>query len=246
MSALPAGTRPSHAARARLTAADVMTAPVISVRPDATVKEIASLMLAHHISGLPVVSSDDVMLGIVTESDLLHKERGPRLPRPGFSRALRRFGRPAVAQKKASGCTAADLMSAPVVTVGESTLLYEIAALMVARGINRVPVLRGSRLVGIVSRADIMQALTRTDAEVAEAVRATLLHELWVDISHLDIDVHDGVVTLDGQVERRSECDLVARWAAAVDGVVSVRSRLGFEYDDRDVRLGDRWPAQRG
>jgi osmotically-inducible protein OsmY len=105
--------------------------------------------------------------------------------------------------------------------------------------------MRDGRLVGIVSRADIVRALTRTDAEVAEAVRATLLHELWLDVTQIGIDVHDGVVGLDGRVERRSERDLVTRWATAVDGVVSVQNRLAFEYDDRDVRLGDRWPAQR-
>jgi CBS domain-containing protein len=245
MSTLPIEARPSQVARARLTAADVMTSPVITVRPDATVKEIASLMLAHHISGLPVVSADDVMVGIVTESDLLHKERSPRLPRPAVPRALRRFSRSGAVEKKASGCAAADLMSAPVVTVDEATPLYEIAALMVGRGINRVPVMRAGRLSGIVSRADIMRAFTRTDAEVAGAVRATLLHELWVDVSQVDIDVRDGVVSLAGKVERRSECDLVTRWAATVDGVISVTNRLEFEYDDRDVRLGDRWPAQR-
>jgi len=232
-------------ARARLRASDVMTAPVVTVSPEATVKEIASLMLAHHVSGLPVVSSAGELVGIVTEADLLHKERGPHRPDGRLTRAVRSLGRARDVRRKAGGLTAADLMSAPVVTVDEAAPLHEIAAVMVRRAINRVPVMRGGRLVGIVSRADIVRALTRTDAEVADAVRATLLHDLWLDVSRLDIDVQDGVVRLEGRVERRSERELAARWAAAVDGVVAVDSRLDYEYDDRDVHLGDRWPAPR-
>jgi CBS domain-containing protein len=231
--------------RARLTAADVMTSPVITVRPDATVKEIASLMLAHHISGLPVVSAGNEVIGIVTETDLLHKERGPLVPDGRLRHAFRSLHRGRDLRKKAGGLTASDLMSAPPITVDEAAPLHEIAALMVRRAINRVPVMRDGRLVGIVSRADIVQALTRADAEVADAVRGTLLHDLWLDISQLSVEVRDGVVALGGQVERWSERELAARWAAAVDGVVAVDNHLEFEYDDREVHLGDRWPAPR-
>jgi CBS domain-containing protein len=244
MSGVPAPAAVRVTARARLTAADVMTAPVVTIPVDAPVKEIAALMLAHHVSGLPVVAAGDVV-GIVTETDLLHKERGPLQPDGKLKQAFRSFTRRGDARKKAGGLTAADLMSAPVVTVEETASLHEIAGLMVRRAINRVPVMRAGRLVGIVSRADIVRALTRADAEVADAVRSTLVHDLWLDVSRLGIEVRDGVVTLGGQVERWSERELAARWAAAVDGVVAVESRLQHEYDDRDVHLGDRWPAPR-
>ena len=232
-------------ARARLTARDVMTPHVFTVRLETTVKDIAALMLRHHVSGLPVVTEDGELIGIVTEADLLHKETGPRLPAGRFRHMWRSFSRATSVLKKAEGLTAAALMTAPVIIVEEATPLHEIAALMVRRRVNRVPVMRAGRLVGIVSRADIMQAFTRTDAEVAAAVRATLRHDLWVDVTRIGIDVRDGVVHLDGQVERRSERDLVTRWVSAVDGVVAVESRLEYEYDDRAVHLGDRWPAER-
>lgn len=232
-------------ARARLTAGDVMTSRVVTVRPTATIRDVAALMARHHVSGLPVVTEDGELVGIVTEADLLYKEQGPRLPAGGLRRAVRAFRHPAGLRRKAEGLTAGDLMTAPVVTVEEATPLSEVAALMVRRQINRVPVMRTGRLAGIVSRADIVRAFTRTDAEVAAAVRATLLHDLWVDVTQIDITARHGVVYLDGRVERRSERDLVRRWVGAVDGVVAVESRLEYEYDDRGVRLGERWPAPR-
>ena len=243
MSAVPQLRPAPRETRARLTARDVMTPNVITVRPEATVKDVAAVMLRHHVSGLPVVTEDGGLVGIVTEADLLYKEEGR--PQAGrFHKTFRPFRR-ATFLKKAEGLTASDLMTAPVISVEEITPLHEIAALMVRRRVNRVPVMKADRLVGIVSRADVMQVFTRTDAEVAAAVRATLLHDLWVDVTRLGIDVRDGVVYLDGQVERRSERDLVTRWVGAVDGVVAVESRLEYEYDDRAVHLGDRWPAER-
>lgn len=247
MSAVPHPKPAARAVRARLTAGDVMTTRVVTVRPETSVKEIAALMLAHHISGLPVVTEDGSVVGIVTEADLLQKERGPRPHLGRLRHSIGSFIRRAApsAVKKIDALSAQELMSAPVMTVEEATPLHEIASLMVDAQINRVPVMRDGRVIGIVSRADIMRAFTRTDAEVAAAVRSTLLHDLWVDVTNVGIDVRGGIVVLDGQVERRSECELVTRWVAAVDGVIAVENRLTYEYDDRGVHLGDRWPAPR-
>jgi len=222
-----------------------MTPRVVTVRPDTPVKDIAALMLAHHVSGLPVVTLEGELVGIVTEADLLVKEAGGE---PGDGRFLKGappFGRTADTARKAGALTARDLMSAPVITVGEDTPLHEIARLMVRRAINRVPVVREGRLVGIVSRADVLRAFTRPDEEIAAAVREALLHELWVDVSRIRIDVRDGVVSLEGSVDRRSERDLIVRWVGSLDGVVAVESRLTFAYDDRGVSLGSRWPPDR-
>lgn len=244
MSAVPHLQPAPREARARLTAADVMTPHVITVRPETTVKDVAAVMSTHHVSGLPVVTGDGELVGIVTEADLLHKENLPHPP-ARFRHAFPGFRRQARAARKAEGLTAADLMTAPVISVEEGTPLHEIAGVMVRRGINRVPVIRAGRLTGIVSRADIVKAFTRTDAEIAAAVRATLLHDLWVDVTHIEIDVRDGIVFLDGQVERHSERDLVTQWVGTVDGVVAVKDRLAFDYDDRSIRVADRWPADR-
>lgn len=227
---------------AHLTARDVMTAQVITVRPETSVKETAALMLAHHVSGLPVVTVEGELVGIVTEADLLYKETGRERAAEPFFRRWSRSGRTADAARKAEGLTAVDLMSSPVVTVEEATPLHDVAALMVRRRINRVPVMRQGRLAGIVSRADVLRAFTRPDAELARTVRTVLLRELWVDVGRIEVAVRDGVVRLDGVVDRRSELDLVTRWVAALDGVIGVESHLAFEYDDRAVALGASWP----
>ncbi|MDQ7842308.1 MAG: CBS domain-containing protein [Armatimonadota bacterium] len=229
----------------RLCARDVMTRQVITVRPETPVKEVAGLMLTHRVSGLPVVTLTGELVGIVTEADLLYKETPPESEGGRPRRGLLPLGRAAEAVRKAEGVRAQDVMTAPVVTVGEATPLREVAALMVRRRINRVPVIRDGRLVGIVSRADVLRALTRDDEELARAVREALLHDLWLDVHRITVAVRDGVVTLEGTVERRSERELAGRWVAALDGVVAVENRLTFEYDDRDVTLAAPWPPAR-
>lgn len=226
-------------ARVRLQAKDVMTSPVITVDPQTPVKEVAQLLLTHHISGVPVVS-EGKLVGIVTEADLLHKER-PATEEGGLLRLLRR-GQLAEVERKAEGLVARDVMTSPVVTVTESTPLREVAALMARRQINRVPVVRGDQVVGIVSRADVLRALVRTDEELKEAVRQALLEELWIDPSALRIDVHEGVVTLEGEVDRRSDKELAERWVGTIDGVVRVESRLTYRFDDRQARM-ETWPG---
>lgn len=226
--------------RVRLVARDVMTTQVITVAPDTPVKEIAQLLLTHHISGVPVVSPEGKLVGIVTEADLLYKER-PEVEEAGLLRLFRR-GQLAEAERKAEGLVARDVMSSPVVTVTEETPLREVAALMARRQINRVPVVRGDQVVGIVSRADVLRALVRADDEIKEAVRRALLEELWIDPSGLRIEVQEGVVTLEGEVERRSDKELAERWVATIDGVVRVESRLTYRFDDRQARM-ETWPG---
>lgn len=227
--------------RIYLRAKDVMTAPVLTVQPDTDVKDIAAMMVAHHVSGLPVLTEEGDLVGIVTEGDLLHKETGSSRQDPRFLAGLPPFGQAAVAARKAAGLVARDLMTSPVITVDEETPLHEVAALIVRRKINRVPVLRGGRVTGIVSRADVVRALVRSDVELASAVRGALLHDLWVDVQRLHIAVRQGVVYLDGQVERRSERDLVERWVLTIDGVIGLESRLTYEVDDRKVARDDVW-----
>lgn len=221
----------------RLRAKDVMTSPVITVRPDTSVKDVAALMLRHHISGLPVVTSEGELVGIVTEADLLYKETGPQQKAEGFLKGFPPFAKTANEERKAAGLTAADLMTSPVVTVDEEMPVHDIARLMVRRKINRVPVLRADWVVGIVSRADVLRALARPDEEIAAAVRQALVHELWIDLSNVKIDVRQGVVYLDGTVDRYSEKQLAERWVATVDGVAKVESALAYRLDDRGIQL---------
>ena len=210
--------------RIRLVAADVMSAPVLTVRLDTPVKDIAAMMLAHRISGLPVLTADGELAGIVSEADLLHKELPPLSGATCLVRLLRSTY--TADADKAEGRIAADLMTTPVITVEESTSLHEAAALMIRRRINRVPVLRNGRVVGMVTRADVLRALVRPDEEIAAAVRDALLHELWVDVARVGIAVRSGVVYLDGEVADDGEKRLAERWIRTIDGVVDVESRL--------------------
>lgn len=223
----------------RLYARDIMTSPVVTATPDVTVKDLVALMVAHRISGIPIVTHAHELVGIVTEGDLLYKEILPRpaepapivqrLPIPGIVEAVERA-------RKAEGLRAGEVMTAPVLTVTEATAVHEIATLMVRHKINRLPVLRAGRVVGIVSRADVLKAFRRSDAELVEAIRESLLHDLWLDVARLTIDVRDGIVYLDGTLDRRSETELVEKWVGMADGVVGVQSRLTYELDDRQLR----------
>jgi CBS domain-containing protein len=215
-----------------------MTAPVITARPETSVRDLAALMTSHHISGLPIVTSEGELVGIVTEGDLLYKEIMPKPAEPPT--LVRRLPIRAVIEaeshvRKAEGVRAFELMTTPVVTVTEAASVHEIASVMVRYGINRLPVLRTGRLVGIVSRADVLKAFRRPDAELAEVIRESLLHDLWIDLEKVTVEVHDGIVYLDGVVERKSEKDLAEKWAVMADGVVEVRNRLTFEVDDARV-----------
>jgi CBS-domain-containing membrane protein len=219
----------------RLMAKDVMTSPVITVRPDTPIKEVARLLLTHHISGVPVVDENDHLVGILTEADLLYKEL-PETPEEGGLLRLLRRGQLAQAERKSEGLLARDLMTSPVITITENTPLREAAALMTRHRINRLPVVRNGHVVGILSRADVLKALTRPDHELQEAVRRAFLEELWIDPTRLRIHVQNGVVYLEGEVERRSDQELAERWIATIDGVVRVESRLTYRFDDRQAR----------
>jgi CBS domain-containing protein len=223
----------------RLAARDIMTSPVITARPETTIRDLAALMTTHHISGVPVVTAEHELVGIVTEGDLLYKEAIPKPHEPPA--VVRRLPLRAVIEaqahaRKAEGTRAYEIMTSPVLTVTETATVHEIAHVMVKNGINRVVVLRAGRVVGIVSRADVLKAFRRPDAELAEVIRNSLMHDLWIDLSKMTVDVKDGVVFLDGAVERRSEMELAERWAVMADGVVEVRNRLTYTIDDARIR----------
>jgi CBS domain-containing protein len=223
----------------RLFARDIMTSPVVTARPDARVKDLVALMATHRISGIPIVAAEHELIGIVTEGDLLYKEVLPRPTEP--APIVRRLPIPRVAEaaeraRKAEGLRADEVMTTPVLTVTEAATVHEIATMMVKHKINRVPVMRAGLVVGFVSRADVLKVFSRPDAELAEAIRESLLHDLWIDVSRITVDVREGIVYLDGRLDRRSEKELIEKWAGMADGVVGVQSRLAYELDDRQIR----------
>ena len=190
-------------------AADVMTTDVITVSPTTTVQEVAKLLSERGISGVPVVDADNRLVGILSEGDLLHRaetgtDRWPERRRSWWLDSLALDE--ARSYVKANARTAGELMTRDVISVDETTELADIAILLETRRIKRVPVLRDGKLVGIVSRANLVRALAAAAVPAAEwpnddqAIRLKLLSELsrraWVRIWPSDIIVREGVVHL--------------------------------------------------
>jgi CBS domain-containing protein len=209
----------------------VMTRDVVSVGTTTGYKEIADLMVHHSISAVPVLDADRRVLGVVSEADLLAKlEYADRVPRHPLALRRLRNGR-----QKAAGDTAMGLMTAPAVTIPATETVTRAARLMDAARVKRMPVVDDDgRLVGIVSRRDLVRIYTRPDPEVHASVANGVLRSLWIDPADLDIEVRAGVVTLSGHLDRRSTADIVVSFTKATPGVVDVVDKLDCDTDDRD------------
>jgi CBS domain-containing protein len=221
-------------------ARDVMTTTVATVSPDTPVPEIATLLLDRHISAAPVVDADNHILGIVSEGDLIHRAESDTERRRSWWLALLRTGAEDRAREyvRAHGRRAADVMTRDVVTVGEDTPLGELAELLERRRIKRVPVVRDGRLVGIVSRADLLRGLAagRAAAQAPvtaddRAIREQLLGELdergLVPTRYVNVVVADGVVHLWGLVDGPEQARAVRIAAETIPGVRAVEDHLG-------------------
>lgn len=209
---------------------DVMTREVASVRPETSLKEVATLLAERGVSGLPVVDEEGRVLGVVSESDFLLKERGQAVP-PGHERARLYQHDPAELEAKLAARTAGEAMTSPAITTHPARSLAEAATLMVERGVNRLPVLEGGKLVGILARADLVRAFARPDEEIERELR-DVLRTLRIPLERLSISVHSGEVTLAGEVETRSDAELLPHAARRVPGVVSVLSKLTWQAED--------------
>jgi CBS domain-containing protein len=219
------------------TVGDMMTRSVLSVSPATPLKDVARLLVEHRISGLPVVDDTGRVVGVISEGDLLVKEQRRDAIR---HRPLARiFGDSAETRQllaKAEASTAGDAMTAPAITVETNTPVSVAAARMIERRINRLPVTEHGRLVGIVTRADVIRAFVQTDDELADAVRnEVLLRSLWLDPGKFSVDVVNGVATIQGAVERRSTAAMVERMVAMLPGIVSVVAEIKWTMDDRDI-----------
>jgi CBS domain-containing protein len=210
----------------------LMTRDVATVREETPFHEIAKVLAERHVSAVPVVDADDRVLGVVSEADLLHKVEFADSPDEGASILERRAHR--LARHKSTGHVAKDLMTTPAVTVMDGTTVVKAARLLESSGIKRMPVVNDlGRLVGIVSRADLLKVYLRPDADVRdEIVNQVLRRLLWIGPSEVSVLVDSGVVVLVGQLEQRSLIDIVVRLVAAVDGVVEVDDRLTWRVDD--------------
>jgi CBS domain-containing protein len=218
-------------------AADIMTRNVVSVQPETTILRAAELMLQHRISGLPVVDTDDHVVGIVTEGDFLRRtETGTQRKRPRWLQFLVGPGRLAEEYVRSSSRKIEDVMTQAVHTIGEDTPVSDVVELMERHRIKRLPVLRDDKLVGIVSRANLLHALASLAPEIQStsaddvAIRERLLTELnrqnWAPLGLIDVIVRNGTVELWGTLldERKRRALIVA--AENLPGVKSVRAHL--------------------
>ena len=214
----------------KLTVCDVMTRTVVVVNESAPFKDVVRRMQEFRVSALPVVDENGRLVGIVSEADLILKE-DPELDEPThlFERRRHRSDR-----HKAAGLVVRELMTAPVITVAPETTLGEAARLMHRKAVKRLPVTDGTgRILGILSRSDLLKVFLREDAAIQREVREDVIRRtLWIDPDTIQVEVRDGVVQLDGQLERRSLIPVVERLVMAVEGVVGIDERLTFAVDD--------------
>lgn len=215
------------------TVRDVMTTDVRSVYLGSPVKLIAEQLDLAGITAMPVLNDDADVVGVVSEADLLHKityqddtEDWPRF--------LRRHR---TDRAKADGLLARDLMTTPAVTIGPDASVVEAAQLMERRGVKRLPVVDTTgNLVGIVSRGDLIRLFVRSDEALRDEVKADVLDRILLSPSEVTAEVTDGVVTLCGNLRRRSDTELAVEFTRRIDGVIDVVNTLTYVDDDISYR----------
>jgi CBS domain-containing protein len=219
------------------TVQDVMTSDVASVLVDTPYAEVVSTLADRKVSALPVLDGFNRVVGVVSEADLLHK-----VEFIGEDTDFRFFewGTKKANRAKANAATAGDLMTTPAVTVQPGVSVVIAAKRMEQEHIKRLPVLdEMGRLIGIVSRRDLLKMYLRPDHEVRdEVIEGVLRTLLWIDPLTVEVEVVDGVVTLNGEVDRKSTAQIAAHVTKRVPGVVQVVDHLAWNYDDTTIPTG--------
>jgi len=212
----------------RFTVKDVMSTHVIAARKGASFKEMAEKLREHRVSAFPVVDKDGMVIGVVSEADLLTKEAldGGLARMPGMMSGIVQSKE----EERAAGLTAGDLMTHPAVTVQPDDSVEHAARLMYVRRVKRLPVTdTAGHLVGIISRADVLGVYSRTDEEIRKEICDEVIpNGFLADPARFTVTVHEGIVTLEGEPDTAPlGRDIVDR-ARHVQGVVAVRDRLTY------------------
>ena len=218
-------------------ASDVMTPDVISADPDATVLQAARYMLQHHISGLPVINKTGVLVGILSEGDFLRRRETHTDRRPSrWLEFLMGPGKLAAEYTHTHGSKVSEVMTTKLHTISEDTPLEKIVEMMERYRIKRMPVLRGKKVVGIVTRANLMHAMVSlargepksatSDAMIRQELLRELKNEKWALASMINVVVRGGLVELWGMIvdDRQREALVVA--AENIRGVNEVKDHL--------------------
>jgi len=230
-------------------AADVMVANVITVGPDATVHDVAEILLANRISAVPVVAEDGGLIGIISEGDLTRRSETDTERRPSRWLALLIGHREMAADfLKSHARKVVDVMTREVVVATPDTPLREIAALLEKKRIKRVPIVKDGKLVGIVSRANLVQALATarkqvkaatatSDQLIREDVIARLRTQPWAKANRINVIVHDGAVELWGTVQSEAEKQAIRVAVELTPGVRAVTDNLVIDSLTSSSRL---------
>lgn len=217
--------------------ADIMTLRVLTVRSDAPITEAIRLMLQRRISGLPVVDANDELVGVVTEGDFLRRtETGTERHRPRWLEFLASPGGRAKDYVQAHGRKVGDVMSAEPICVSEQTPIADAVALMEKHHVKRLPVLRARKVVGIISRVDLLRALAReaakipapstSDTAIRQAIFAELDKQSWVPHATINVAVANGVAELHGTILDERERRALRVAVENVPGVKEVHDEL--------------------
>jgi CBS-domain-containing membrane protein len=212
---------------------DVMTTAVVTVPPDAPYRTIVDLLVGHRVSAVPVVDEFRRVRGVVSEADLLRKIEYAGEEEPRLFEGRRHRGE----RGKSAARNASHLMSSPPVVALKGTSIAAAVRLMDRENVKRLPVVDDlGRLIGIVSRGDLLKVHLRPDDEIRTDIVDGVLRDYATDDSaEVQVDVNNGVVTLTGQVERWSTADIASRLIRQVPGVVEVVDHLTHEFDDRNI-----------
>lgn len=207
---------------------DVMTTRVVWVKQDTSFRDMATALREHRVSAFPVLDDEGKVIGVVSEADMLNKEALGVDPEgmPGMFTGILRQKE----QRKARGITAGDLMTAAPVTVRPGDTVEHAARLMYTRRVKRLPVTDSDgRLVGMVSRADVLAVFDRADDEIRKEITDEVIpNEFLADPGTFTVTVEDGVVTLQGTPETGEAGRNIVRTIRHVQGVVAVRDRLSY------------------
>jgi CBS domain-containing protein len=220
-------------------ALDVMVRDVVTVKPDDPVADAVRLLADHDVSALPVVDNNENVVGVISEADLLHREEiGTEKHRPWWLEAVTPASTLACEFAKSHGRRVEEVMSTDVVSAAEDTPLGEIATILERHRIKRVPILRSGKLVGIVSRSNLIQAPASSRApagggsgvDADRKIRSELLdrlgHQDWTDFGQRNVIVNSGIVHLWGLVGSQEEHKALVALAEGVPGVVSVSDEM--------------------
>ncbi len=211
---------------------DVMTRDVATVGPETSLKQVARELVRRRISGMSVLDDHGQIVGVVSEGDVIAKER--RASERGGPLARLLHGVDHAAELKLDARTAREAMTAPAITIEAFWSVASAAQMMLDSAVNRLPVVRQGHLVGIVTRADLVRAFARSDEEIAREIReqVALQEAIWLDDGKVDVRVDAGETTLEGSVRRRGDAEVLPKIVAAVPGVVGVRSELTWAEED--------------